>query len=202
MAQADKDYEVGFSSDEMSSGASTPRLEPHTEGYPHQLYRLSTDANTGTKVYKLKPEFQRLPDQIPWTGMTCVFGCPDDQKFTSKAELKEHYMKNHSLAKCPVCPESDRGFSSVEELKEHYKDAHSGMKCVYCHRMFPSEDVLKVHYDKCNRARRKNGIKGYNCRFPRCTQRGFPHAVNLLNHIDHAHTPREEKSRKKKELND
>ena len=125
-------------------------------------------------------------------------------KFTSKAELKTHYSRDHSMTKCHVCPESTPEFSSVDELKEHAKDAHRSMKCVYCQKRFPEEAALKDHYDNkhCVRTpRRPNRATGkYDCKFPSCNQKAFPHARDLLDHIDAYHTPREVgESRKGKE---
>ncbi|KAI0526448.1 hypothetical protein F5B22DRAFT_632925 [Xylaria bambusicola] len=115
---------------------------------------------------------------------TDTVGFPDDLKpeeaarpATKIAELDESAVDTSSdvAMRCSLPPHRDvLSFTTYGEYEAHYNKLHTN-RCADCHKNFPSEHLLNVHFEDCHdvfaAVKRERGEHTYSCFVEGCDRK-------------------------------
>ncbi|KAI2642695.1 hypothetical protein GGS21DRAFT_486518 [Xylaria nigripes] len=96
---------------------------------------------------------------------------------TKIAELDESAVETSSdvAMRCSLPPHREvLSFTSYGDYETHYSQSHTN-RCAECHRNFPSEHLLNVHFEDCHDAfvavKRERGERTYSCFVEGCDRK-------------------------------
>ncbi|KAI1822956.1 hypothetical protein F4861DRAFT_355602 [Xylaria intraflava] len=93
------------------------------------------------------------------------------------AELDESAVENSPdvAMRCSLPPHRDvLSFTTYEDYESHYNKSHTN-RCAECHKNFPSEHLLNIHFEDCHDSfavvKRERGERTYSCFVEGCDRK-------------------------------